>query len=1076
MRKIRKSAHAAAAAAAAVQAAAAASSSPITIDSHAAATAAAADVSSNYRSIYKEDEDTMDMRDDRDRRRVKKAEARCDGIPEASAHAPVILPLVVPSSPPQQRLVGIEPNPGPSSSHSAKRRSSDEESIVTRDFSAINKRNDERQAMFRQWAVEARAAAAAAATAAAATAAATAVQASSSSPITIDSHAAAAAVTVSGSCSSTYKEDEYTMDMRFIDAFQAFLKQDDTRPTLDPHVLIYDCSGHRASSFRFFCELIEQCHCTIRIIVAEEEEEGDHSIEATEMAVDRNSTAYGNRVIANIIRLHEARVQVENGRKKKVVVDTTAHAHTEAAAISAAAANPPQPRLVGIETNPGPRSTSSSSSVASSSSQSISATAASIAAITSASDVTALTTMPSYHIYQEEENTMDMRFKEAEARCDGILEASSCSSDNIAATTTLSIAATSSTSVAALTTSRKRKGNLIDTDSKPLRIGNRMVSSENRAPMHDSTSDYLKNNYVALRKRLEKDGFIFIRNVIPIEDIDAARQMMIAQLGETGALREGRGEDEPLIQYRSEWNKVKNERFKVSSSSSKLIEGLVVDAETGGSESFNNTKLKDSTTKEWSNIGKSAVMKNVYYGDSLKLLYQRLFENDASYTTRQSQRKNALPYTALTDCTWLRAKGSGETTPEHVDYFYFANNTKIFSTSYIEKKMNSMMIGSDDEEDEEEDSSESEAEEGSHTCKLCHDSKHAATTVICDICDHGYHLSCLKPQLFEVPKEDCWNCYECRNQSFNYWTCWIPLGDLTANDGRLALIPESHNTYGGYTAPRKLEEELIPSEYTKQEERTAKWVIPTNIGRGDIILFNIKTIHAASQHTGDKFRLSIDTRITTCTGYIKQPNNKKAALSGCTINYNDEISIPIYPSPTSVRQHYVDPLSSATVAKSLDFNCAMLNTNASKSNVDNADKGLFSTKQFTRANERLGWYWGKQVSECAWQMMINKGVDPTHREGEEDYITPIKAGSWRCKSLESGLVLLGSEQCPFTFLNHSKSANVKMVETKPTTHAYQFIEVIALRNIAKGEELLLNYGWEPPIWTIVKSRMQNHKS
>ena len=40
--------------------------------------------------------------------------------------------------------------------------------------------------------------------------------------------------------------------------------------------------------------------------------------------------------------------------------------------------------------------------------------------------------------------------------------------------------------------------------------------------------------------------------------------------------------------------------------------------------------------------------------------------------------------------------------------------------------------------------------------------------------------------------------------------------------------------------------------------------MPSGMNRGDILLFNIKTIHAATVQTNHSTRFSLDTRITTC--------------------------------------------------------------------------------------------------------------------------------------------------------------------------------------------------------------------
>jgi hypothetical protein len=62
----------------------------------------------------------------------------------------------------------------------------------------------------------------------------------------------------------------------------------------------------------------------------------------------------------------------------------------------------------------------------------------------------------------------------------------------------------------------------------------------------------------------------------------------------------------------------------------------------------------------------------------------------------------------------------------------------------------------------------------------------------------------------------------------------------------------------------------LPSEYvTSGSEKNGKWAMPDNpsfYNLGDIVLFNFKTIHAATEHRAPYFRLSIDTRIAILEG------------------------------------------------------------------------------------------------------------------------------------------------------------------------------------------------------------------
>jgi ectoine hydroxylase-related dioxygenase (phytanoyl-CoA dioxygenase family) len=137
----------------------------------------------------------------------------------------------------------------------------------------------------------------------------------------------------------------------------------------------------------------------------------------------------------------------------------------------------------------------------------------------------------------------------------------------------------------------------------------------------------------------------------------------------------------------------------------------------------------------------------------------------------------------------------------------------------------------------------------------------------CSLCGLTVHGLCLAPPvaLNSSPSDgDEWHCYSCRNLPKPFWTCWIPLGDLVEKDGRLALIPASH-ALGGYERPQPRGEDvpLLPGDYTPDYAKRAVWCTPSSMRMGDLILFNVRTVHAATRNDAHTFRLSIDTRVTT---------------------------------------------------------------------------------------------------------------------------------------------------------------------------------------------------------------------
>ena len=51
----------------------------------------------------------------------------------------------------------------------------------------------------------------------------------------------------------------------------------------------------------------------------------------------------------------------------------------------------------------------------------------------------------------------------------------------------------------------------------------------------------------------------------------------------------------------------------------------------------------------------------------------------------------------------------------------------------------------------------------SQACETCGSSDNAADMLLCDGCNKGYHLKCLRPKMEAIPDGD-WYCGECRPQ------------------------------------------------------------------------------------------------------------------------------------------------------------------------------------------------------------------------------------------------------------------------------------------------------------------------
>lgn len=95
------------------------------------------------------------------------------------------------------------------------------------------------------------------------------------------------------------------------------------------------------------------------------------------------------------------------------------------------------------------------------------------------------------------------------------------------------------------------------------------------------------------------------------------------------------------------------------------------------------------------------------------------------------------------------------------------------------------------------------------------------------------------------------------------YTFWISLSDLSfPEDSMLCILEKSHTQLVDYACPQPKppKEPLLPEDYKKKKDQLV-WKVPRSLDPGDIIIFNGKTVHAASkQERSKKYRVSIDLR------------------------------------------------------------------------------------------------------------------------------------------------------------------------------------------------------------------------
>jgi hypothetical protein len=371
-----------------------------------------------------------------------------------------------------------------------------------------------------------------------------------------------------------------------------------------------------------------------------------------------------------------------------------------------------------------------------------------------------------------------------------------------------------------------------------IQIGNKkLIYGKNVLPMEDSTDLYRSQKFAQLRYKLESDGYIFIRGVIDEEIVKKARTMMLAQAQrEKAIVVDG---DNAL------------DRARMSKNGSVWSDGYCVDG-ISGSETQQRAGID---AEAWRIIGPSQTCREVYDGECLRQLWRHLF---GDHQMRP-----------LVKQTFLRLMGSSGTI-EHADYYYFKRDTHIFSGSdgknaqtAAKQYLQTHALWNTDVFDYD------------YDCKLKQRERTNDDALRCGICDECYSISAdldklrrerLKRRDFAVEGE--WHCPSCARLPLSIYTAWISCSSLRApKDSILAIQPKSHRTLREWDLPKKGAQ--VPQDFSWSDP----WVIPEEVGYGDVIMFNIKTIHASSlnRSTPRCFRCSFDTRLQL----VPVTNNKE---------------------------------------------------------------------------------------------------------------------------------------------------------------------------------------------------------
>lgn len=402
------------------------------------------------------------------------------------------------------------------------------------------------------------------------------------------------------------------------------------------------------------------------------------------------------------------------------------------------------------------------------------------------------------------------------------------------------------------------------TKAKKIQIGNKLLNyGKNVTPMMDSNQLWNEHNYDALRLKLEREGFIFLRGIIPKNVCMKARTLMLSQ-----ALKE----NSLLVS-----NNISMDEARMVRNGNKYVDGYCVDGITGSETNERN----GIDINAWEKIGPSDICRDVYNGKYLQYVWSKLFGNSCQPLIKQ---------------TFLRLMGSSGTV-EHADYYYFKRDTHIFNGNdgmnaqkaaleYLTKHKlwNHYHINCKDMEQK-----QSFQNNSNYNHSNFNDKK-----LICGMCEKCYMLSDLDMDrqqrllLNDFGVEGNWHCPKCAKLPLSIYTTWISLSKLSApNDSILAVCPNSH-TLMQWDLPQKNKQ--VPKDFHWK----LTWVIPETIDMGDIIIFNIKTIHASSLNVSRprSFRCSFDTRLQL----VPNSNNNNNHFQTPMVSKRNKRRIS-YPSP-----------------------------------------------------------------------------------------------------------------------------------------------------------------------------------
>jgi hypothetical protein len=373
--------------------------------------------------------------------------------------------------------------------------------------------------------------------------------------------------------------------------------------------------------------------------------------------------------------------------------------------------------------------------------------------------------------------------------------------------------------------------------------------------MVDSTNEYASKQYATLQQQLHDNGYLLIRNFLPI---DKSILSSFFQSLDAIIVRDQKFGKSFVSHYRRE----KSITMNVSN-------GDVIDMYSGYNSKLVYEKICST----------HAIQSVIAYCEMyLKQLFQHMHSGNSSNACHNdnSMNENKI-FTIYNDQTWLRFKGIGDITVPHADYYH----GRIKTTMYMKKVTSNTGINSNAANNLNDNPNDKHENKNcdSTICNGCNRMDHESK-LFCNMCELHWHLTCFNAYKYKsIPEDKVWYCHKCSTADIPHYTIWLPLMPMMYEHGMLQLLSQSHSRYKQWLNPTANglssgDVPNLPGDYQNDtcsasyiidntsNRDSDKWVsyLQSPLNPGDVIVFNCKTIHAASKNNSKDYRFSMDVR------------------------------------------------------------------------------------------------------------------------------------------------------------------------------------------------------------------------